>query len=696
MDLDFATLDHSTLSRRKALVAVPARTAHPTCPIHLFIDATGLKMVGDGVWHALRHNPANKRSCCCTLQSCADAGGFIIASTLTSSGADDPSVAVTMIQGVGTGIGHFTRESARETRAAYEALTSVGGVDVTLVIPPMTCPKSRQQWPAGPPTTFCNSAMLPSPGSPRWGGGGGVKTRRKASIRPHAELCNYAVQQRRAARARRREGRRIVDKHRREQVGRHRAPRLTVGACAMIRPAQSDGSRPVAPVRGQTVRIERIVIHKLKHIAPHTELRFGDGVNVVLGKNGTGKTTLLRLLTHVARLDFSPYAREDCRVEATLKVGATQLDVQFRAELVPDSTVGQVEQGDLRAPVRQRPLQAALWSFECHLIDMEAKLDWIATINSAGVRTAVGEGAERLSQGLDAELSRHFGYRMFASLIAPQTALEIAQSQRRPLRPELVDALNCYAASRYDEALGTWNAILAEPHSIPPDGPVVSSIRIWKRGDEPSAATYQYAHTPLGLCLSGQFVGSNGFSTRAQPGSNQFASLTSALDVHGIEGQARLTQSVTENGVTVADYEGWDFRIYLDDKTIVSHDQLSFGQKRLFAFFWYLACIPHGVVIADELVNGFHHDWIAACLDEIGERQAFVASQNPLLMDFLTYESAGDIQTRFVLCSNEAREGGGHHWRWRNFDPDEAARFFAAYEGGIQHVNEILRLGGWW
>jgi len=122
----------------------------------------------------------------------------------------------------------------------------------------------------------------------------------------------------------------------------------------------------------------------------------------------------------------------------------------------------------------------------------------------------------------------------------------------------------------------------------------------------------------------------------------------------------------------------------------------SFGQKRLLAFYWYLACIPDGIVIADELVNGFHHDWIKGCLEEIGDRQAILATQSPLLLDYLEFDNAEQVRKSFVLCSIDDSAEGGRKFKLRNPTEEEGARFMAAYDNGYQHVNAILSAMGMW
>ncbi|MSP17028.1 MAG: IS5 family transposase [Myxococcales bacterium] len=127
---------HTTLSRRSASVTVlPPVPIHPG-PIHLVMDSTGLKIVGDGEWHVIKHKPANRCRCWRKLHLGVDADGFIVASELTESGVDDGFVGVAIIRGHRAGIVRFTADGAYDTRAIYEALAAVGGVGVNVVIPP--------------------------------------------------------------------------------------------------------------------------------------------------------------------------------------------------------------------------------------------------------------------------------------------------------------------------------------------------------------------------------------------------------------------------------------------------------------------------------------------------------------------------------------------------------------------------------
>jgi hypothetical protein len=139
-----------------------------------------------------------------------------------------------------------------------------------------------------------------------------------------------------------------------------------------------------------------------------------------------------------------------------------------------------------------------------------------------------------------------------------------------------------------------------------------------------------------------------------------------------------------------------DFRFMFEDHdgSVTRHDDLSYGQKRLLAFYYHLAASPL-TVIADELVDGLHHLWIDAAITAIGDRQAFLASQNPLLLDHLEFDSAEQVASTFVTCRME-RRGDDKRMVWSNLSPHDAERFFRAYQVDVQHVSEILLSKGLW
>lgn len=117
-------------------MVVPWLTRIQNGPIHLVIDSTGLKIFGDGEWHAHKHKTSNKRRRWRKLHPGVDARGFIVASKLTSSGADDATVGAAMIKEIEVAIERFTADGAYDTRAMYDALATNGAEELRIVVPP--------------------------------------------------------------------------------------------------------------------------------------------------------------------------------------------------------------------------------------------------------------------------------------------------------------------------------------------------------------------------------------------------------------------------------------------------------------------------------------------------------------------------------------------------------------------------------
>ncbi len=134
--LSLDTPDHTTLSRRSSTVAVPRIAKAQHGAIHLVIDSTGLKVIGDGEWHAHKHQTSNKRRRWRKLHLGVDGNGFIVASRLTESSADDAAVGTRILEGLDVMLERFTADGAYDTRAVYEAVAAIGVPGLKIVIPP--------------------------------------------------------------------------------------------------------------------------------------------------------------------------------------------------------------------------------------------------------------------------------------------------------------------------------------------------------------------------------------------------------------------------------------------------------------------------------------------------------------------------------------------------------------------------------
>jgi hypothetical protein len=90
MGLSLPCPDHTTLSRRTATVVIRHHVARaPQGPLSVIVDSTGLKVCGQGEWHAQKHG-AKKCRRWKTLHLGVDDQGQIMASCVTDGHEQDP------------------------------------------------------------------------------------------------------------------------------------------------------------------------------------------------------------------------------------------------------------------------------------------------------------------------------------------------------------------------------------------------------------------------------------------------------------------------------------------------------------------------------------------------------------------------------------------------------------------------------
>ena len=132
MRVDLDTPDHTTLSRRSQDLNIEFHRVPANGPIHLIIDATGLSIVGEGEWAAVKHGGHGRRGWK-KLHLGVDGSGAIVAHVLTDGNVDDAPTGLVLIDAVDVDISRVTADGAYDTIAVYEA-TAVCGA--TVVIPP--------------------------------------------------------------------------------------------------------------------------------------------------------------------------------------------------------------------------------------------------------------------------------------------------------------------------------------------------------------------------------------------------------------------------------------------------------------------------------------------------------------------------------------------------------------------------------
>ncbi|WP_437747633.1 AAA family ATPase [Sorangium sp. So ce302] len=417
------------------------------------------------------------------------------------------------------------------------------------------------------------------------------------------------------------------------------------------------------------LKLRRLRIEKFRGVAPGTELRFSDGLNVMLGQNGTGKTTLLELISMVVRSDFSSLAREEFAVEYELAIPGEAKAVVAVSNKDQTSVAGTMPRIIIDSPEHWRAVAA---------VTIED--------SSSGARHHIRYDSEH---GLTVGDEPPVGRARDLSCLDPGFLWVYMAQDPGPIAKSMHDnVLLASAARRFDESLElfTWLTGSRDAHQrailyqkgklVPVVGVLLLPDVLVLRLEAMHARTksdYVFTHTELDF-------------------------LDILRKIMGFDG-SELKVEVTERHPWGHDIETLTlgdlvFRFWWEGGEFITHARLSYGQKRLLTFFYYLAC-NDDIVIADELVNGLHHHWITACVEAIGERQAFLTSQNPLLLDYVPITSPEQIHHSFVLCRGE-RRGGRPAWTWTNMSDEDAAEFFAAYEVGVEHVSEILQSRGLW
>jgi len=434
-------------------------------------------------------------------------------------------------------------------------------------------------------------------------------------------------------------------------------------------------------------RLVSIEFKKVKNIREGTRLTFPAAGAVLLGKNGSGKTTLLDYIVGLCSLNPAAFESEDgFHVSGTfaLKDNALALlDLEGKANKQP------VEVQASTLPAIQRIISSSTSETVC--------IDYILRLKDhPEYRIVIKDGrAEFSADGTPlgsplpvpvpprSQLATSFFH--LAKLVGGHLT-----ARAHPIVSAASEFLRLHGAlCRFDEGLDFFRLITEERSDH-------LDLDIMIDGDSRKMAGGSIDRIPMDLL--------NAMMARNEMAPdvdlltvkhteveflNTFAKL---CDFDSITAIAPIESKRSDKNVHHLSIRSLRFLCDLDQDRI-SHSRLSFGQKRLLSYLYYLACNDQ-IAVADELVNGMHHEWIDYCLnDACGDRQMFYTSQNPLLLDSLAFESEREVSERLIACRWNKKE---KCFIWENLPAQTAADFFRLYKVGVQHVSDILRTRGWW
>jgi energy-coupling factor transporter ATP-binding protein EcfA2 len=440
--------------------------------------------------------------------------------------------------------------------------------------------------------------------------------------------------------------------------------------------------------------LKRLKLHQFRYIKPGTELRFTEHLNVLLGRNGTGKTTLLDLLSMVLRSDFSTLRDEEFDIEYEYTHAHGNGVVRFANKLKPKLPSSKKT---LNKPSKAPRESGKTRRYQPHVM-VQLHLDRIK--NNPEVEVEV-EGAAMRWRVIGGSWEKVGSVDVFevASFLVLSEAIPFLN--RHSVEASiLLGGLNQYGrwAYRFDESLGVFESVTEGDDGRMPKPGRAPAIQMDVRFDPGTG------DIPDQGALRTVFVHHSYEPKRPQFGQSSVAvelsphwSLAKFPELAGIK---KMSMSLAvERSWQEEDGLWWrfghaEFLFSGLGGVEFSHNFLSYGQKRLLAFLYYLDT-SREFVVADELVNGMHHDWIRACLDLIGSRQSFLTSQNPLMLDYLPLESVEQVQKSFIQCRAEVVDDRTQ-LVWSNLSAEDAEELYADYQVGIQYVGEILRVRGLW
>jgi hypothetical protein len=135
MGLSLPCPDHTTLSRRNATVAVRRQIDRaPQGSVCLIVDSSGLKVCGQGEWHAQKHGETKRKSWK-KLHLGVDKQGQIIASSVTDGHDQDPSQVPELLSQIEREIDRFIGDGMYDQDPVYTAVEN-HSAGARVIIPP--------------------------------------------------------------------------------------------------------------------------------------------------------------------------------------------------------------------------------------------------------------------------------------------------------------------------------------------------------------------------------------------------------------------------------------------------------------------------------------------------------------------------------------------------------------------------------
>jgi energy-coupling factor transporter ATP-binding protein EcfA2 len=440
---------------------------------------------------------------------------------------------------------------------------------------------------------------------------------------------------------------------------------------------RQDAARPDSRPRRW---LERLKINQFRSVEPGTELVFSDGLHVLLGKNASGKSTLLDLIAASLALDFDRPAFKDepLSLEFTMRAGALRIEATVKRTL--RSTNAPTAPGNDAGPAQTIDEEGRY--------TMRAPSGFAVTVEftSDDLPRRTVEGVDPARYGLEEPL----GWRHQEPPLAP--------SLNGLYRTWFQGSLRVYPAMETLLGKGAFSIGSRDKFIVRmPEGDELLDVL----GDDDFTIRLGKSAESLPMLLPDSLfkaMSRNGSAIEV-PLALEPLLLTFVREMGFTEARMSLGPPRVEQlfGKEVFAYSSPTFTFYRDGRFARRVDQLSYGQRRLFALGWYLVC-NSDIAILDEPSNGLHESWVEFLIEQLRHRQVFLTSQNREMLDMLPFATETELTRGFILCESRPQPGGSEPTlHWRGLREDESALMIKALRASrVDLVSDLLRALDLW
>ena len=417
-------------------------------------------------------------------------------------------------------------------------------------------------------------------------------------------------------------------------------------------------------------QLRRLKIHRYEQFVDVPWIEFSPHQNLILGINGAGKTSLLRLIHAVLTFDYRKLLAQDFDVEFELAYPAfapltEMVEVSGRvlrtAQVLTDDALRHPESMD-----DLNQLEA----------DMEAR-SGAHRLNFAVLR----EQATLALDGKDLPVSR----KPTQGRVLPW---EDARARGGPTMLALLPSFSGFFVRESDDDFRALTDNIE--FSLAPDSAKRFGIED-ARDVPPMFLLALLRHlTDLKDKKTGARFGRDDLLPDMPHGkpANSFERLLAPLGSQSLSIRPKVVQETAD----VLECRGLEIRLKFDSGAEYGDSGLTFGQRRFLMMGLLLLFRPNFPVLIDEIDNGLHPRLVEAVLALLPGRQAFLASHNKIVVDYVNYDSAEDICRKIHLC----RRADDGKQNVATLDESTAQEVFEKISIGIMHPSDVLLFEGIW